>query len=95
MKHKFKPLLLFLLTAVLFTAALSAAAEGDVPKRPTVLLILDGFGLSDQTKHNAIALADTPVLDRLMKECPFVKGEASGLAVGLRRVRWAAPRWAT
>ena len=83
MKHKFKPLLLFLLTAVLFAAALPAAAEGDVPKRPTVLLILDGFGLSDQTKHNAIALADTPVLDRLMKECPFVKGEASGLAVGL------------
>ncbi len=83
MKHKFKPLLLFLLTAVLFTAALPAAAEGDVPKRPTVLLILDGFGLSDQTEHNAIALADTPVLDRLMKECPFVKGEASGLAVGL------------
>ena len=83
MKHKFKPLLLFLLTAVLFAAALPAEAKGDVPKRPTVLLILDGFGLSDQTEHNAVALADTPVLDRLMTECPFVKGEASGLAVGL------------
>jgi 2,3-bisphosphoglycerate-independent phosphoglycerate mutase len=82
-KHKFKPLLLFLLTAVLFAAALPAEAKGDVPKRPTVLLILDGFGLSDQTEHNAVALADTPVLDRLMKECPFVEGAASGLAVGL------------
>ena len=52
-------------------------------KRPTVLLILDGFGLNEQTEHNAVALADTPVLDRLMKECPFVEGNASGLAVGL------------
>jgi 2,3-bisphosphoglycerate-independent phosphoglycerate mutase len=52
-------------------------------KGPTVLLILDGFGLSEQSEHNAIAGADTPVLDRLMKECPFVKGKASGLAVGL------------
>ena len=52
-------------------------------KSPTVLLILDGFGLSEQTEHNAIALADTPVLDRLMEECPFVKADASGLAVGL------------
>lgn len=38
---------------------------------------------SDETEHNAIALADTPVMDRLMRECPFVKGNASGLAVGL------------
>lgn len=53
------------------------------PKKPTVLLILDGFGLSERSEHNAIALADTPVLDQLMKECPFVKGDASGLAVGL------------
>ena len=52
-------------------------------KSPTVLLILDGFGISDQTEHNAIALADTPVLDRLMKESPFAAGNASGLAVGL------------
>ena len=29
-------------------------------KRPTVLLILDGFGVSEQKEHNAIAMADTP-----------------------------------
>ena len=52
-------------------------------KRPTVLLILDGYGLSENQEHNAIAQADTPVMDRLMKECPFVKGNASGEAVGL------------
>ena len=34
-------------------------------------------------KGNAIAQAKTPVMDKLMAECPFVKGNASGLAVGL------------
>ena len=52
-------------------------------KKPTVLMILDGFGLNDKAKGNAIAQADTPVLDRLMREYPFAKGNASGLAVGL------------
>lgn len=52
-------------------------------KRPTVLLILDGFGLNDRREGNAIAIANTPVMDRLMKEYPFVKGYASGMAVGL------------
>lgn len=46
-------------------------------------MILDGFGLNDNEKANAIKLANTPVLDGLMAECPFVKGYASGLAVGL------------
>ncbi len=76
-------MLLILLAALLLTAALPAAAEGDVSKGPTVLLILDGYGVTDETEHNAIALADTPVMDRRMRECPFVTGEASGLAVGL------------
>ena len=52
-------------------------------KRPTVLMILDGFGLNPVREHNAVALAHKPVLDRLMAECPFVPGYASGLAVGL------------
>ena len=52
-------------------------------KRPTVLMILDGFGLSEETRNNAIAQAKTPNIDRLMAECPFQKGYASGLAVGL------------
>ena len=52
-------------------------------KKPVVLMVLDGYGLSDRTEGNAIALANTPVMDKLMKECPFVKGNASGLAVGL------------
>ncbi len=52
-------------------------------KKTTVLMILDGYGLSDKTEHNAIAEAKKPVMDKLMAECPFVKGYASGLAVGL------------
>ena len=52
-------------------------------KKPTVLMILDGYGLTDNNEGNAVSLAKTPVVDRLMKECPFVKGNASGLAVGL------------
>ena len=46
-------------------------------------MVLDGYGLNDNPEGNAIAMAQTPVMDRLMKEYPFVKGNASGLAVGL------------
>ncbi|MCR5153347.1 MAG: 2,3-bisphosphoglycerate-independent phosphoglycerate mutase [Lachnospiraceae bacterium] len=52
-------------------------------KKPVVLLILDGYGLNDKVEGNAIAQANTPVMDKLMKECPFVKGYASGMSVGL------------
>ncbi len=52
-------------------------------KKPVVLMVLDGYGLNEKKEGNAIAMADTPVMDRLMAECPFVKGNASGLAVGL------------
>ena len=51
--------------------------------KPTLLLILDGFGLNDNPEGNAIAMANTPNLDMLMEKYPFVKGNASGLAVGL------------
>ena len=51
--------------------------------KPVVLLILDGYGINEKTEGNAIALGKTPVMDRLMKEYPFVKGNASGMAVGL------------
>lgn len=46
-------------------------------------MILDGYGLNDNRTGNAVAQAQTPVMDRLMAEYPFVKGNASGLAVGL------------
>lgn len=52
-------------------------------KKPTVLMILDGYGLSNQTEGNAIAQAKTPVMDAIMAKYPHVKGDASGMAVGL------------
>ena len=52
-------------------------------KKPTVLMILDGYGLNEKTEGNAVAQAKTPVMDNLMASYPFVKGYASGLAVGL------------
>lgn len=52
-------------------------------KKPTVLMILDGYGLNDKTEGNAVKEGKTPVMDKLMAECPFVKGNASGMAVGL------------
>ncbi|MGN0413404.1 MAG: 2,3-bisphosphoglycerate-independent phosphoglycerate mutase [Lachnospiraceae bacterium] len=52
-------------------------------KKPVVLMILDGYGLNDRADHNAVAEAKTPVMDKLMAEYPFVRGNASGMAVGL------------
>lgn len=52
-------------------------------KKPTVLMILDGYGLNDTEKGNAVKEAKTPVMDSLMAQYPFVKGNASGMAVGL------------
>ena len=52
-------------------------------KKPTVLMILDGYGLNENATGNAVAEGKTPVMDKLMAECPFVKGNASGMAVGL------------
>ncbi len=52
-------------------------------KKPVVLMVLDGYGLSEEKEGNAIYMANTPVMDKLMSEAPFVKGYASGLSVGL------------
>lgn len=52
-------------------------------KKTTVLMILDGFGLNNKEEGNAIKLANTPNLDKIMEEYPCVKGNASGLFVGL------------
>ena len=46
-------------------------------------MILDGYGVNENPLHNAIAEADTPVMDMLKERYPYAKGYASGLAVGL------------
>ena len=52
-------------------------------KKPTVLLILDGFGLAPASEANAISCADTPRLDELFASWPNTQLQASGLDVGL------------
>ncbi len=52
-------------------------------RKPVVLMILDGYGLNENPKGNAVAIGKTPVVDGLMANYPFVKGYASGMAVGL------------
>jgi 2,3-bisphosphoglycerate-independent phosphoglycerate mutase len=53
-------------------------------KRPTMLAILDGWGLSNEKgPGNAVLHADTPSLDRLFSEYPHTSLLSSGLSVGL------------
>ncbi|MBD5083136.1 MAG: 2,3-bisphosphoglycerate-independent phosphoglycerate mutase [Clostridiales bacterium] len=52
-------------------------------KKPVVLCIMDGFGKNESDYGNAIAMAKTPNLDKLMAECPMTYIGASGMDVGL------------
>ena len=52
-------------------------------KKPVVLCIMDGFGKNDSDYGNAISMAATPNLDKLMAECPMTYIGASGMDVGL------------
>ena len=52
-------------------------------KRPVVLCILDGYGLTDRIDGNAVKLANTPNLDELMAMYPTTTIKACGNAVGL------------
>ncbi|MCO6484581.1 MAG: 2,3-bisphosphoglycerate-independent phosphoglycerate mutase [Saprospiraceae bacterium] len=51
--------------------------------RRTGLIILDGWGLGPDPAADAIARANTPVFDRLMRECPHATLTTFGEAVGL------------
>ena len=52
-------------------------------RKPMMLMILDGFGINDNEKANAVKLANTPNIDKLMKTWPTTKIYTSGLNVGL------------
>ncbi|GAX90774.1 2,3-bisphosphoglycerate-independent phosphoglycerate mutase [Effusibacillus lacus] len=51
--------------------------------KPVALIILDGFGLREQTEGNAVALAKKPNFDRYWGTYPHTQLNASGEAVGL------------
>ncbi len=51
--------------------------------RPACLIVIDGWGLSDRDRGNALRIARTPVLDGLLSEHPHCRLMACGEAVGL------------
>jgi bisphosphoglycerate-independent phosphoglycerate mutase (AlkP superfamily) len=55
-----------------------------MPKKPVMLVILDGFGWREAREDNAVALAHKPNFDRLWAENPH--------ASACRTARWAIPR---
>lgn len=52
-------------------------------KKPLMLIILDGLGLGKEYEGNAFYRANTPNIDKLLREYPNTSIDASGLAVGL------------
>lgn len=52
-------------------------------KKPLVLMILDGWGYSEQSESNAILAANTPVMDALWQNRPHTLISGSGMDVGL------------
>ena len=50
---------------------------------PVMLIVLDGWGHSEDTEYNAIRAAHTPVWDRLWSQCPHSLIRCSGTDVGL------------
>ena len=54
-----------------------------VPRRPTLLIILDGFGVNPSRINNAVQLANTPRLDEYFSKNPHTTLDACGGAVGL------------
>jgi 2,3-bisphosphoglycerate-independent phosphoglycerate mutase len=58
-------------------------SQTGAPRRPALLVILDGFGVNPDPTYNAIVRASTPVFDRYFAEYPLTTLEASGRGVGL------------
>ena len=52
-------------------------------KKPTALIILDGFANRESEHGNAVKLANKPNFDRYYNKYPTTQIEASGLDVGL------------
>lgn len=48
-----------------------------------LLVVMDGIGFSKTGIGDAVSVANTPVLDKLLKECPNTRLKAHGTAVGL------------
>lgn len=54
-------------------------------KKLMMLMILDGYGINENEKGNAVKLANTPNIDKLMKTCPTTTIYTSGLKSRIAR----------
>jgi len=54
-----------------------------VPRRPVILVILDGVGVNPSRQNNGVLEADTPGLDAYFSRYPHTTLQASGHSVGL------------
>ncbi|HET8707853.1 MAG TPA: 2,3-bisphosphoglycerate-independent phosphoglycerate mutase [Pseudomonadales bacterium] len=59
------------------------ASAPNTAKKPLVLLILDGWGHSEETRYNAIAHAECPTWRHLWNDYPHSLISGSGMDVGL------------
>ena len=66
------------MTTALKKSNVFKGAEG-----PVLTIVMDGVGLTAANEANAVAAANTPTIDRLMKNYPTVSLKAHGTAVGL------------
>ena len=62
---------------------INSLSGGYIMKKPIVLVIMDGVGKGDGGSGDAVAVAKTPTLDRLLATCPHTYLKAHGTAVGL------------
>jgi 2,3-bisphosphoglycerate-independent phosphoglycerate mutase len=51
--------------------------------KPVILVVLDGWGISNNTQGNAMKLAHLPTIEKLNKFYPMTVLQASGISVGL------------
>jgi len=57
--------------------------QSDSHGQPTLLIIVDGFGINDSKINNGVAAANTPNLDRYFAQFPHTELKAAGPSVGL------------
>ena len=64
-------------------SALKQSSKFSGVQGPLVTIVMDGVGIAPSGAANAVAAANTPTLDRLMRDYPTVTLKAHGTAVGL------------
>ena len=63
--------------------SLKKSSKFEGVKGPLLTIVMDGVGIAPDNGANAVAAANTPTLDRIMKNYPTLAIKAHGTAVGL------------